>query len=81
MSSTNNPNPSSGWRVTAIQETLKPGVNGQVLDGYNVMFTTGGGISDSVFVPKAQYNPDAIINAIAPVAATHDAVQALTVGL
>jgi hypothetical protein len=52
------------WRVTGQMETNRTGPTGQFVSGVLVSFTTNKGIAGSVFIPDAQYSPDAVKQAI-----------------
>lgn len=69
--------PTSAWRVTGQQETLRPGPGGQVAEGVVVSFTTAKGVQSSVFIPKAMYSPQNVRAAIAAQAHQLDQVQEL----
>lgn len=66
------------WAVQAQQERTQVNGAGQVIDGYQVTFRTGGGHTGSVFVPMAQYTPDNVKAAIQAQADLLDTIGALT---
>jgi hypothetical protein len=66
------------WTVTTQSETMGIGPNGQATRGVSVGFKLADGTTASVFVPDAQYTPDAVRAAIAERAAAFGAVKGLT---
>lgn len=58
------PNPVRSWAVTAQQQTTKLDPSGNVVEGWNVSYRTGGGISGTVFIPAAQYGAAVVASAI-----------------
>jgi hypothetical protein len=53
--------PAPTWKVSSQIEATEPDQAGQLVSGYRVYFTTGGGQAGSVFVPMAVYtNVDAV---------------------
>lgn len=67
------------WKVTAQRQTsqILPGSNLPV-QGVDVTFVTGHGVTSSVFVPYAQYTPDYVGQLIGPRAALLDSVSTLS---
>lgn len=47
--------PANGGTITGQQRTVEPGPNNTVVPGYRVEFTTGKGLSGSVFIPESGY--------------------------
>lgn len=52
------------WSVSAQQEVTAPDAQGRYVPGVKVSFTTRAGLSGSVFVPDAQYNPANVRQAV-----------------
>jgi len=69
--------PMTGWEITAQVERDELDARGQPARGMRVYFTTGKGISASVFFPQREYNPDNVRATVAAQAATIDQVHAL----
>jgi hypothetical protein len=66
------------WTVTGQAPGVGPDSQGRTVQGITVQFVTGLGVPGSVFIPRAQYAPDAVKAAIAAHAADLDAVQGLS---
>jgi hypothetical protein len=71
--------PATGWHVVAQTETenLDPTLN-QFVPGYRVAFTTAGGNSGSVFIPRVNYSAATVAAAVAAHAALLDQVGGLS---
>lgn len=74
----NVPPPDNSYTVTAQQQTMQPGLNGQFVRGIEVFFQTNRGVSGSVFVPSQLYSVDTVRRAIQARVAELHAVQSLT---
>lgn len=66
------------WAVQSQQQRTQVNTAGQVQDGYQVTFLTGGGHTGSVFVPMAKYTVDNVRQAVQAQANLLDAVGGLT---
>jgi len=78
MSQAANPLPTSGWTVIAQVPRSQVNSTGQLVKGMEVSFTSGGGVSGSVWVPLTDYNVETVRALIAHQVATFDAVGHLT---
>jgi hypothetical protein len=67
----------SGWTVISQQETFGLDAAGRAVEGVKITFTTKGGHTGSVFVPKITYDVDNAKAAIMAAAAQMDAVGQL----
>lgn len=72
------PTPRPAWAVTSQSQRTKVMDNNNLVDGYDVYFTTAGGHAGSVFVPMARYTTDNVAAAVAAQAELLDAVGNLT---
>jgi len=68
----------SGWQVTSQQETVDVAADGKPTAGVRVTFSTDKGITGSVFVSRALYNPANVKAAIAGYVQQLHEVQALS---
>lgn len=66
------------WRVDSQSPTSKIDRTNNVVEGYDIAFTTGLGNHGTVFVPHLQYTPPLVRDAVAAAAAAVDAVGQLT---
>ena len=66
------------WKVTTQSPATRPDRTGRVVPGTDVYFTTGSGISSSVFVPQTMYNPETVKDMINLAATQLEAVQGLS---
>ena len=80
MTSNGNANQPTSWEVTSQYEDTDVSVPGRLTQGYRVTFRTGQGHTGTVFIPLAQYRPDAVRAAVASQAALLDAVGNLSSG-
>lgn len=72
------PTPGKGWSVTGQTQTEKMDGNGKFTEGWTVSFLTQHGVTGSVWLPDARYNPANVAAAIADKAATLDSVHVLS---
>lgn len=72
-----NPPPTT-WKVVRQVEANKPGPTGRYQPGMTVTFTTGKGVTGSVWVAEAVYSKTTVRQLVAQKAAVLDAVQSLT---
>lgn len=79
MSFPTNAIPVGGWQVTGQRQTqqLLPGSQNFV-QGVEVTFITGYGVTASVFVPYTQFTPASVQQMIAARVAQLDAISSLT---
>lgn len=70
--------PKGGWRVGSQVQATRRTSNGQLVEGWEVHFLTGYGVSGSVFVPAATYDPATVRTAIAAKVRNLDAVAVLS---
>lgn len=68
----------SGWSVESQTETTQVGPGTAVTNGITVGFVTGLGVHGTVFVPRDQYNPARVREAILAAASQLDAVASMT---
>lgn len=66
------------WTVISQREDFQAGPSGNLTAGVVVTFTTASGITGSVFVPNADYQPEKVRALIAARAASMEAVHKLT---
>lgn len=79
MTTANSATGSSGWKVTHQRQTQDIGPGGAFIPIVEVFFTTGRGVAGSVKVPLTDYSPEGIYNAVAPLAASFDAVSSIVI--
>ena len=77
---TTGPTPGTGWTVTGQMEQQKLDGAGNFTDGITVTFQTQYGHQGSVFVPRNQFTPEVVRQAIISQARTMDQVAALGAG-
>jgi hypothetical protein len=71
-------NGAPAWTITAQREDYQVAPNGQLGAGVIVAFTTVSGITGSVFVPNADYNPAKVRALVDARAMAMEAVHKLT---
>ena len=80
MAGTSEVQPGGTWQVTGQLEQTKINAAGRVVEGVQVLFTTGTGSTGSVWIPRNLFTPDAVRAAVSAAAANVDAVATLTSG-
>lgn len=78
MTTTTTLPPKGGWRVGTQVASTRRSSSGEMVQGMEVHFVTGYGVSSSVWVPNATYSEQKVRAAIARKASTLDAVARLT---
>lgn len=77
----NNPTPAPAaptWTIAFQRESTQQLDGGGLSTGVQIGFTTRDGVTQSVFVPYSQYNPERVKEIIAARVANIDAIHALT---
>lgn len=66
------------WAVTGQTPATRPNARGQYVAGMLVHFTTGLGVTSTVFVPDAVYSKETIAKMVQAKASALDEVQGLS---
>lgn len=70
--------PRSGWTIISQTPTIQNDASNAPVRGIEVFFTTGKGVTGSVFIPYNRYTPDNVRAEVAQRAGAIDAVQGMS---
>lgn len=78
MSSSQPGTPGTGWSISTQQEAAEVADNQTIVNGIRVYFRTQYGQTGSVFLPRDNYTPATVREAVTMQAATMDTVRTMS---